>query len=158
MEQVKQVSPLADFMAGCRVRIEASPETVFQFLVDERRMLLWKGVEAQLDPRPGGIFRVVVKPGSIAVGEYLEIDPPRSVSFSWGWEGEGSPLPVGSSKVRITLEPDGGGTVLSLVHSALPSRQMAEAHTEGWRHFLARLEVAGAGGDPGPDPWLQTAS
>jgi uncharacterized protein YndB with AHSA1/START domain len=23
----------------------------------------------------------------------------------------------------------------------------------GWAHFLARLTIAAAGGDPGPDPW-----
>lgn len=157
MEQTREVAPLEGFLAECQIRIEASPETVFEFLVDEQKMLLWQGVEAQLDPRPGGIFRLSITPGWIAAGEFLEVDPPRSVSFTWGWEGEESTLPPGSSRVEVTLAPDGAGTILSLVHTGLPSEDSAERHGEGWKHYLSRLAVAAPGGDPGPDPWLQAS-
>ena len=50
--------------------------------------------------------------------------------------------------------PEGGGTRLHFVHRDLPSESAAESHAVGWDHYLSRLEVAAAGGDPGEDPWL----
>ncbi|MCX8213792.1 MAG: SRPBCC domain-containing protein, partial [SAR202 cluster bacterium] len=42
------------------VRVSASPETIFPFLIDPEKIVRWKGTEAMLDPRPGGIYRVNV--------------------------------------------------------------------------------------------------
>jgi len=74
----------------------------------------------------------------------VEIEPNRRLVFTWGWEGEGHPIPPGSSTVEVTLEPDGEGTVVRLVHSGLPEAAVPR-HAEGWDLFLPRLvEVAGA--------------
>ena len=40
------------------VRIDAPPSAVFGFLTQPEKMVRWMGVEATLDPRPGGIYRV----------------------------------------------------------------------------------------------------
>lgn len=133
------------------VRIAARPETVFQFFVDPEKMLRWKGVEATLEPRPGGIYRVDMNGSNIAVGEYVEVSPPNRVVFTWGWED--TDLPPGSTTVEVTLTPDGNDTVVRLRHLGLPEDQR-QAHLDGWKHFLERLVVAGSGGDPGPDPWV----
>ncbi len=132
------------------IRIQARPETVYEFLVDPAKMGRWKGRATELDPRPGGVYRVEIGQ-AIVVGEYVEIDPPRRVVFTWGWEGNEA-VPPGSSTVEVTLTPDGDGTILRLVHRDLPAAERAQ-HDEGWNHFLPRLEIAAAGGDPGPDPW-----
>lgn len=155
MAQSGGVTQLEGLLAECRVRIEAPPEVVFDFFTDPDKMLMWKGVSAELDPRPGGVFRVEVTPGWIAVGEYTEVDRPHVVAFSWGWEG--GPIAPGASLVRVTLEADGEATVLTLRHSGLPDEEMRASHSEGWEHFLARLAVAAPGGDPGPDPWASGA-
>ena len=42
------------------VFIEASPEVVFQFLVDPAKYVEWGGSEAVLDPRPGGTYRALM--------------------------------------------------------------------------------------------------
>lgn len=132
------------------VRIAARPETVFEFFTDPEKMIRWKGVKAELDPRPGGVYRVdVTGRGAVAVGEYVEIDPPRRVVFTWGWEG--TPITPGSTTVEVTLTPDGDGTLLRLVHRDLPPDAASE-HGEGWDHYLGRLTVAAPGGDPGADP------
>lgn len=131
-------------------RIDARPEIVFAYLTDPVRYVQWMGVDAELDPRPGGAYRVRVPQGFVAVGEFVEIDPPRRVVFSWGWEGDG-PVPAGSSRVEITLEPDGVGTVLRLTHTGLPDDDAVRLHTQGWDRYLDRLVVTAAGGDPGPD-------
>jgi uncharacterized protein YndB with AHSA1/START domain len=134
------------------VRIDASPETVFEFFTDPALMVRWKGLRAMLDPRPGGVYRVEMSEQAIAVGEYVELDPPRRIVFTWGWESEFASTPPGSSTVEVTLEPDGDGTLVRLVHSGLPTTESAELHGQGWDHYLPRLVIAAAGGDPGPDP------
>ena len=116
-------------------------------------MLEWQGIEATLDPRPGGVYRCNVTGNDIALGEFVEVVPHSRVVFTMGWEGEGHPVPPGSTTVEITLTADGDGTLLRLVHRDLPAAAV-EGHTEGWTHYLARLVVVAAGGDPGRDPNL----
>jgi uncharacterized protein YndB with AHSA1/START domain len=141
------------------VRIAARPETVFPFFTDPDKMTQWKGRDAELDPRPGGVYRVEINDQAIVRGEYVEVDPPYRVVFTWGWEGQDSgagehAVPPGSSRVEITLEQDGEGTLVRLRHLDLPE-QSREIHGQGWDHYLGRLAKASAGEDPGPDPNAQ---
>ena len=138
------------------ISIDASPETVFEFFVDPEKLMRWKGVDAKLDPRPGGVFWCEIISGHIAAGEYVELDPPHRVVFTWGWEKTTSPTAIkpGTSTIEIELTPEGGGTRMHFVHRDLPSEAAAESHGVGWDHYLPRLEIAAAGGDPGEDPWL----
>jgi uncharacterized protein YndB with AHSA1/START domain len=141
------------------VEIAASPETVWSYLVDPEKALRWWGRTISLDLRPGGTLRVEVTAGNIASGEVLEVDPPRRLVYTWGWEaGGGGPelVPPGSTTVEIDLVPTDAGTALRLVHRDLPGAEAAEAHAQGWEHYLGRLAVTAAGGDPGPDPWQST--
>jgi uncharacterized protein YndB with AHSA1/START domain len=140
------------------VLIEARPETVWEFLVDPDKAVRWMGQFAELEPHPGGLYRVGVIPGHVARGEFVELDPPHRLVFTWGWEegadGPGSVLP-GASTVEIELTPDGDGTRLHFTHRDLPSAASAESHGHGWDHYMSRLATAAAGGDPGVDPWLE---
>jgi uncharacterized protein YndB with AHSA1/START domain len=126
-------------------RIEASPDVVFAYLTDSHRFGKWMGVGAELDARPGGRFRIDVDGVHIAIGEYQEIDPPRRLVMSWGWEGHAT-VPPGSTTVEITLTPERGATVLRLRHLGLPDEGERRQHTEGWRLYssqLARSAIAG---------------
>ncbi|MBW3605755.1 MAG: SRPBCC domain-containing protein [Actinobacteria bacterium] len=60
-------------------------------------------------------------------------------------------LPSGSTIVEIDLEQDGDGTLIRLTHRDMPADH-ADMHRVGWEHYLRRLAVCAAGGDPGPDP------
>lgn len=44
-----------------------------------------QGVKAELDPRPGGVYRVWMDADTVARGEYVEVESPRRVVFTWGW-------------------------------------------------------------------------
>jgi len=122
-------------------RIDAPPDTVFAFFTDSEKYRQWQGLEAELDPRPGGIFRVVQnEAGYVARGEFLEIDPPRRVVFSWGWEGIDGLLP-GESTVEVDLVEDRGSTLLRLRHNGLPSDSACQLHTYGWGVGLDALEA-----------------
>jgi uncharacterized protein YndB with AHSA1/START domain len=125
-------------------RIAAPPETVFVYFTDPERYRRWQGVDAELDPRPGGLFRVVMNSdGIVARGEFLEVDPPRRLVFSWGWEGVDGLLP-GVSTVEVVLERDGDGTVLHLRHSGLPNEPACQLHSYGWGVGLDNLVVVTA--------------
>jgi uncharacterized protein YndB with AHSA1/START domain len=140
----------ADIVTVHRV-IKARPATVFSFFTDRDRWLSWQGVTAEIDARPGGVFRMNVRGDGFASGRFVVVEPPHRIVFTWGWEGAGSPVPPGSSTVEITLEADGDeGTRLTLVHSGLPLPAL-DMHRDGWNHYLERLTLRAAGGDPGPD-------
>ena len=134
--------------------IAASPETVWEFLVDPDKAIRWMGQTASFDARPGGEYVCVVIPGHTARGEFVEVDPPRRLVFTWGWEGEGNPVPPGSSTIEFELTPDGDGTLLRFSHYNLPSAETVASHAHGWDHYLGRLGTAAGGGDPGRDPWI----
>ena len=131
------------------IRIDARPETVFQYFTDPTRMIEWKGRSATLDPRPGGAYRVEINDVATVSGEYLEVEPPSRVVFTWGWEG--NPVEPGSTTVEVELVPDGQGTLVRLTHRGLPPGER-DAHRTGWTHYLGRLAEAAAGRDPGRDP------
>lgn len=133
------------------VSIEASPETIFEFFTDPEKMTRWKGLSASLDPRAGGEYRCQVTPAALALGEFVEIDPPRRVVFTFGWDGQEGVAP-GSTTVEVTLEPQGSTTLVRLVHSGLPEEERGN-HAEGWKHYWKRLQIVAAGGDAGVDPW-----
>src|SRR5439155_19605728 len=40
------------------VRVPGTPEAVFPYFTEPDKYTRWKGLEADLDPRPGGIYRV----------------------------------------------------------------------------------------------------
>jgi uncharacterized protein YndB with AHSA1/START domain len=143
--------PVATNAVEQEIRIEASPETVFAYLVDSEKMPLWMGAQAELDPRPGGLFWMKVSDNWTARGEFVEVESPRRVVFTWGWEREGADVPPGSTTVEITLESDGDATVLRLLHRDLPETSRAP-HEHGWTMYLDRLATTVAGGDPGEDP------
>jgi uncharacterized protein YndB with AHSA1/START domain len=132
--------------------IAASPETVFSFFVDPVKYRRWKGSEAELDPRPGGIYKVVMPSRDVVLGEYVEVDPPRRVIFTWGFEGSAA-IPPGSTTVEVTFQPgpQPETTLVHLRHRGLPDENARAEHGIGWSHFLERLAIAAPGGDPGPD-------
>jgi uncharacterized protein YndB with AHSA1/START domain len=141
--------------------IAARPETVWDFFVDPAKATRWMGIEATLEPEPGGLYRVEVVPGTVASGTFVELDQPNRLVFTWGWEpradGELHEPGPGGSTIEVRLEPEGDGTRLHFVHRDLPSAEAATKHGQGWDHFLPRLVEAASGRDPGRDPWLDGA-
>jgi uncharacterized protein YndB with AHSA1/START domain len=133
-------------IAGNRIEhemlIAAPPELVFAFFTDPELYSRWMGREATLDPRPGGIYRCVVHESATVLGEYVIVDPPRRVEFTWGFEG-GTGVPPGSSTVSVTLTPVPEGTLLRLVHTGLPHPALA-GHDTGWSGYLDQLARSAA--------------
>jgi uncharacterized protein YndB with AHSA1/START domain len=129
------------------IDIEAAPETVFEFFVDPDKITRWLAVDATLDPRPGGVCHQVHEgdPPSKRLfhmqGEFLEVDRPTRVVFSWGFTEAEVGLAPGTSTVEVTLAPTEAGTRVRLVHRGLPATHVAD-HDGGWAALLPRLREA----------------
>jgi uncharacterized protein YndB with AHSA1/START domain len=132
------------------ILIDATPETIFTLLTDPQEHLRWLGTEVELDPRPGGVYRVLVGGRLQSVGEFVDVVPNRKVVFTFGWDVEGNPIRPGSTTVQYTLHPEGDKTLVRLRHSGLPDDAVGD-HTQGWDHYLERLATIAAGGENGPD-------
>jgi len=132
------------------IHIAADPDRVFDYFVDPRLLVRWMGDLARLDPRDGGLFAVDIN-GVIIRGRYVRVDRPRLIEIAWGEAGNDE-MPPGSTRLVVRFTAQAGGTRVELEHSGLGPRE-APKHAIGWPHFLDRLRVLGAGGDPGADPW-----
>ncbi len=113
------------------VYINAPARLVYAFLTEPAKIAQLIGTEADVNPHPGGLFRIVATATDIIRGTYLEAVPDSKVTFTWGFEGEGHTLPAGSTVVEISLHPQGAGTRLNLVHRELPAAWRAD-HVAGW--------------------------
>ena len=133
------------------------PDEVFELFVDAAKLVSWIGIAAEVEPRPGGRFRFEVMPGQFCEGEYVELDRPHRLVFTWGWTEPSLGLPPGSSRVEVALAESDGGTRLRLVHTGLPG-DLRLLHDDGWSRFLARLASVAGGGEPGEYPTGDPAS
>jgi uncharacterized protein YndB with AHSA1/START domain len=133
------------------VVLAASAEQVFEMFTDPRQLVRWIGIAADLEPRPGGRFRFEVMPGQFCEGQYVIVERPSRLVFTWGWTDPGFGLPPGTSRVEVTLTccgTGGGQTRLRLVHAGVGG-DLGILHDDGWSRFLARLAAA-LGGQPLP--------
>lgn len=138
-----------------RRTLPRSPDLVFAAWTDASWLARWMSpvghawVEA--DPRPGGRLRVVMVGDGREiehVGEYLEVEPPHRLSFTWRSPYTGDR----PSRVTVELAATEGGTDLRLRHERLPAGAAA-SHRGGWGGMLERLAgllMAGEEGSHGP--------
>jgi len=139
------------------LHVEAQPETVFPYFTDPARYVQWMGREATLDPVPGGIYRVTMRAGIEAIGQFVEVDPPHRLVFTWGWADDRD-VPPGSTRVTVTLHPENGGTRVTLRHHDLPGQSQRDHHEKGWDQYLSRLDLVLGGHDPGDDPNVSSSA
>jgi uncharacterized protein YndB with AHSA1/START domain len=139
------------FTVRREVQIAAPPATVFAFLTDPEKILRWMGTEATVEPHLDGLYLVNITGRDTAEGRFTEVIPVHRLAYSFGWR-ERDNMPPGSSLIEIDLIEREGGTQLRMTHSGLPDEDACAGHEQGWTHYLGRLAVAAAGGDPGPDP------
>jgi uncharacterized protein YndB with AHSA1/START domain len=110
------------------------PATLSRFMVpgDVSRSI------AEVDARVGGRFRIVMQHGRGGAehwGEYLEIDPPSRLSFTW--ISDSTDRKTTTVTIELHPRPD-GNTDLVLTHHGLPDRS-AGAHESGWGTIVETL-------------------
>jgi uncharacterized protein YndB with AHSA1/START domain len=124
-------------------RYDFSAERVFDAWLDveKARKVLFatstgQMVRAEIDPRVGGAFNFTERrDGADAehIGEYLEIDRPRRLVFTFQTERGSTDV----SRVTIEIAPQGAGCELTLTHEIDPKWADYKARTEaGWTTIL----------------------
>jgi uncharacterized protein YndB with AHSA1/START domain len=134
-------------------RYDATPEQVFDaFLnVETARRFLFataagEMITAEIDPHVGGRFTFTDRRPDMGdvlhTGEYLEIDRPRRLVFTFG-------VPqFNPDYTRVTVEiapsSDGAGCDLTLTNDDVPA-EYATGNQDGWTRILAGLVPAISG-------------
>ena len=124
--------------------LPAAPRDVFRAWTDPDLLARWMTpvgeAEATVDLRPGGVFRVVMRGEGRTIehtGEYLEVEPPHRLAFSWL-----SPYTGGRpTRVTVMFEAAGAETAVTLIHELLPA-DAVDSHQGGWGRMLERLAAA----------------
>lgn len=144
------------------VFIAAPPARVFQALTDVNQMPKWWGQEGmyritgyEADLRPGGKWSSI---GTAADGtefridgEYLEIDPPRLLVYTWN----PTFATTRNTVVRCELEARdvhglqgrgphrvGTGTVVKIRHTGFAGNlDQLKGHSEGWKRVFTWLKA-----------------
>ena len=136
---------------AAEVIVKAPPAEVYRWFVEPDLLVRWIGINARLEPHPGGVFRFEITNGEWCSGRYVEVVPGKRVVFTWGWDSGALPVPPGSSTVEVDLLEHADGTQVRLVHRDL-APEARGVHAEGWQRFLPRLAAVVIGQAPGPDP------
>ncbi|THD64780.1 SRPBCC domain-containing protein [Phenylobacterium sp.] len=97
-------------------------------------------IRAEVDARVGGAFTFVDRRPDMGdvlhTGEYLEIDRPRRLAFTFGVPQ----FDPGFTKVVVEIVPtSAGGSTLTLTQSDVPD-QWADGSKDGWGKILSALE------------------
>jgi uncharacterized protein YndB with AHSA1/START domain len=100
-----------------------------------------------MDLRIGGKYEIVMnwpnKPNVYADGEYLAIDRPNNLQFTWTWRGSEVPSMDGIlTQISITFRKlTSSSTELEFTHSMLPNEKEVESHIKGWTNCLEVLDA-----------------
>jgi uncharacterized protein YndB with AHSA1/START domain len=120
-------------------------ERVFEAWLDSESLAHWMRptgtthATVTVDPRVGGGFRIVMDGaphGCVEhTGEYLAIEPPSRLSFTWISKHTDQRPTV----VTIEFHVRGTGTEVVLTHRGLPPTEV-EGHRQGWTDILRLLD------------------
>ncbi len=126
--------------------LNATPGEVFDAWTDPEQARQWMcpvGAtvpELTLEARVGGRLRLVMRVGGkafIHLGEFLEVERPRRLVFTWITMY----TRYRKSVVTVEFEPVEDRTELRITHVLLPDEELAEAHRSGWEGLLDHLEA-----------------
>jgi uncharacterized protein YndB with AHSA1/START domain len=125
--------------------IRSAPQSVFDAWIDPASVAKWFGpglgemVRIDVDARVGGRFVFTQRRGGEDVehtGEYLVVDRPRRLAFTWG-------VPKYSpdfASVGIEIRPSDGGCDLRLTHELAPNwTDHAERTKAGWTVMIDQI-------------------
>jgi uncharacterized protein YndB with AHSA1/START domain len=126
-------------------RLSHPPDVVWRAVTEPEHLAVWFPQQIVGDRRAGASLRFVSSTGDGFDGTVLVYEPPSVMEFTWG-----------TDRLRIGLEPDGSGTVLTLTDT-FDDLGKAARDAAGWHECLDRLvnEVDGRRPPEWGDRWRQ---
>lgn len=137
-----------------RSTFRAPRERVYRMLSDPAELAKWWGPRgftmpaSDVDFRVGGGYRLSMQPsvGDLfhLSGEFLEIDPPVRLAYTFRWD---EPTPDDrESIVKLDLQARGDDTEIVLTHGPFATDERLVLHQGGWTDSFERLrEVLSSG-------------
>lgn len=126
--------------------LSATPRRVYQAWLSSQAHSAFTGAEAEVEAHVGGRHRAW---DAYISGRILELEANRRIVMTW----RTTEFPSGSpdSRVELILEPEKGGTQLTLLHSQIPAGD-GPKYEEGWKenYFEPMLAYFGKKGRPAP--------
>jgi uncharacterized protein YndB with AHSA1/START domain len=136
---------------------DASRDDVFRAWTDPAELASWWGPgeftcpEANVDLRPGGNYRLVMRPpegdAMVLIGTYREVQPPERLVYTWKWES-GWPDPT-ELVVKVEFRDLGEKTEVVLKQEGMTSEDGVGMQRWGWDGGLDKLERHLAGSRAG---------
>ncbi len=140
------MNPTDDTTLVIRRLFEAPPNRVFDAWLTREEWQAWIGPEgvdcdvSAFEPHVGGRYRLemLMSGGGriVTTGIFKSIDRPRSLSFTWGAEGD----PTRQSLITLTFNELGNKTELILRQEGLGSASSRDEHGRGWNSALNKLD------------------
>jgi uncharacterized protein YndB with AHSA1/START domain len=101
---------------------------------------------AEIDLRPGGSYRIHMRAPDgnehRVSGVYREVDPPKKIVYTWGWDGD---HPVKNSVVTIEFHERGNATEVVLRHAGIADATERTKHESGWVAIMDKFETVYSG-------------
>ena len=103
----------------------------------------WETPQAEVDLRLGGAVRLVMRNPQDGAeygggGEYLTIDAPRRLVFTWRWDDDDESK---RQLIEVDFIDHGDSTTVVLTHTGLPEADNDD-YVDGWRNSFDNLETA----------------
>ena len=145
---------MTEELASAKVshRFTASPERVYDAWLDPAKLRAWMSAalkqmglsgdmkRIEVDARVGGkfFFSDMREAGEAKHwGTYLALDRPRKIAFTWIVDESQNDDP---SVVTITIEPDGTGSIVTIVHEKI-WKSYVEKVEMGWSNMLRTIDA-----------------
>jgi activator of HSP90 ATPase len=108
------------------VDFKASPQRIYEALLDSKQFAAFTGMSAEIDPKAGGAFTTF---GGLIVGRNVELIPNQRIVQAWRpthWD------PGVYSLVKFELKPRASETTIILDHTGFPEGNY-DSLTAGWK-------------------------
>lgn len=124
------------------IYIESTPEKLWEALTSsEFSRSYWFGTELRTDWKIGSPFALVMNGTTTDVGEILEADPPRRLSYSFKHVLDDEMRNEQPSKVVFVLEPYGKLVKLTLTHEGFAEgSKLLDGISKGWPAIMSGLK------------------
>lgn len=116
------------------VDYKASPQRIYEALLDSKQFAAFSGLPADIDAKAGGTFSMF---GGMIVGRNVELIPNQRIVQAWRpthWD------PGVYSIVKFEMKPQDAETILVLDHTGFPEGEFDHLES-GWKlHYIEPLK------------------
>ena len=120
--------------------VRASPSNVYRAISTPKGLVSWMVVRADLPREVGARYELEFDGGWVHQGTVRRIQPGRSITLTWAWEG----VPVKGTTLTLAVRPRRGGAMFSFLHRGFPREpkwtDLYAGAERGWTYYGMNLK------------------